>query len=118
VDPSRIGAGPSCVADLNPFGILQGADGAVFVVDLSGAIRFGGFMRNRVLTVAVLSVLMVSMAAPAFAHLEDAPILTFSFTFTFHGVSVPLHPDYRDNNHNGRPNLGDGFVSVSIVPVG
>jgi hypothetical protein len=74
-------------------------------------------MRNRVLTVAVLSVLMVSMAAPAFAHSADAPILTFSFTFTFHGVQYLYTLTYKDNNHNGRPNLGDGFVSVSIVPV-
>lgn len=75
-------------------------------------------MRNRVLQVAVLSVLLVSMAAPAFAHAADAPILTFSFTFQFRGVQYLYTLTYRDNNHNGRPNFGDSFVSVSIAPVG
>ena len=74
-------------------------------------------MRNRVLKVAVLSVLLVSMAAPAFAHPEDAPILTFSFTFEFRGVRYLYTLTYRDNNHNGRPNLGDSFISISIVRV-
>jgi hypothetical protein len=71
-----------------------------------------------VLTVAVLSVLMVSMAAPAFAHSADAPILTFSFTFAFHGVQYLYTLTYRDNNHNGRLNLGDTFISATIVRVG
>ena len=75
-------------------------------------------MRNRVLKVAVLSVLLVSMAAPAFAHPDDAPILTFSFTFTFHNVQYLYTLTYKDNNHNDRPNLGDTFVSVSIVRIG
>jgi len=72
-------------------------------------------MRNRVLTVAVLSVLLVSMAAPVLAHAADAPPLTFSFTF--HGVQYLYTLTYKDNNHNGRPNLGDTFVSVTIVRV-
>lgn len=75
-------------------------------------------MRNRVLTVAVLSVLLMSMAAPTFAHAADAPTLTFSFTFQYRGVTYLYTLTYRDNNHNGRPNLGDGFVSITIVPVG
>jgi len=75
-------------------------------------------MRNRLLTVAVLSVLLMSLAAPAFAHAADAPILTFSFTFTFHGVQYLYTLTYRDNKHNGRPNLGDTFISVTIVRVG
>jgi hypothetical protein len=75
-------------------------------------------MRNRVLTVAVLSVLLVSMAAPVFAHAADAPILTFTFTFTIHGQQYLYTLTYRDNNHNGRPNLGDTFISISIVRVG
>jgi hypothetical protein len=74
-------------------------------------------MQNRVLKVAVLSVLLVSMAAPAFAHPADAPILTFSFTFEFRGVQYLYTLTYRDNNHNGRPNLGDSFISISIVRV-
>ena len=74
-------------------------------------------MQNRVLKVAVLSVLLVSMAAPTFAHAADAPILTFSFTFTFHNVQYLYTLTYRDNNHNGRPNLGDSFISISIVRV-
>jgi hypothetical protein len=74
-------------------------------------------MRNRVLKVAVLSVFLVSMAAPAFAHPADAPILTFSFTFEFRGVQYLYTLTYRDNNHNGRPNLGDSFISISIVRV-
>ena len=48
-------------------------------------------MRNRVLTVAVLSVLLVSLAAPAFA----ADVSTFSFTFTSAGeykYFCSLHP--------------------------
>ena len=53
-------------------------------------------MRNRVLTVAVMSVLLLSMAAPAFAHAGDAPVLTFSFTFQFRmELIIPpgrLHP--------------------------
>jgi len=74
-------------------------------------------MGNRVLKVAVLSVFLVSMAAPAFAHPADAPILTFSFTFEFRGVQYLYTLTYRDNNHNGRPNLGDSFISISIVRV-
>ena len=74
-------------------------------------------MRNRVLTVAVMSVLLMSLAAPAFAHAADAPILTFSFTFEFRGVQYLYTLTYRDNNHNGRPNLGDSFISISIVRV-
>jgi hypothetical protein len=75
-------------------------------------------MRNRVLTVAVLSVLLVSMAAPVYAHAADAPTLTFSFTFSFYGAQYLYTLTYKDNNHNGRPNLGDTFVSVTIVRVG
>jgi hypothetical protein len=70
-------------------------------------------MRNRVLTVAVLSVLLVSLAVPAFA----VDVSTFSFTFTFHNVQYRYTLTYIDNNHNGRPNIGDTFVSVSIVRV-
>lgn len=75
-------------------------------------------MRNRLLVVALVSVLLVSGAAPAFAHSADAPVLTLSFTFQFRHVNYLYTLTYRDNNHNGRPNLGDTFISVSIVPVG